>query len=104
MVSTKASEVIGEVAALPSPDTVSGITLVFSLQILVCILLAGQYFTEGSERPAEDAVVGNVSVLDESDIQRIRHKNIGIEIVHALVELVSGSQVPGNYFLPLLSG
>ena len=34
------------------------------------------------------------SILDESDIQRIRRKNIAIEIVHALVELISGSQYP----------
>jgi hypothetical protein len=33
------------------------------------------------------------------DIQHIIHKNISIEIVHALVELISGSRVPGNYFL-----
>jgi hypothetical protein len=71
-----------------------------SFQSLVSILLPSQYFAEGSERPTEDAVaLGNASILDESDIQRIRRKNIGIEIVHALVELVSGSQVPGNYFL-----
>jgi hypothetical protein len=85
--------------ALRKPRPGCGITLVFILQFLVSILLAGQYFTEGSERPAEDAVVGNASTLDESDVQGIRRKNIGIEIVHALVELVSGSQVSGNYFL-----